>query len=177
MDKDLIIIGIGGHGKVVLDSILSNKNFPHKVKGFLDDGDTKEVFGLNKLGNIYEYTKYISNYKFHIAIGNNSLRKELALKIGTENLVSIFHKTSYISESSQIRKGSYIGAMSVINHGCDIGKNSIINTGTIIEHDTSVGECSHLSYRVLVGSNSHIEPESYIEMGEILPRGSIWRKK
>ena len=142
MDKDLIIIGIGGHGKVVLDSILSNKNFPYKVRGFLDDGDIKEVFGLNKLGSIDEYTKYISNHKFHIAIGKNALRREIALKIGLENLVSIFHKIAYVSESSQIDDGSYVGAMSVIDHGCNIGENSIINTGTKIEHDTSIGEYS-----------------------------------
>ena len=36
--EEVVLIGAGGHGKVVLDAILSNPQVNIKVIGFLDDG-------------------------------------------------------------------------------------------------------------------------------------------
>lgn len=69
---ETILVGAGGHGKVVLDAILSNLNTNIKIIGFLDDGEIKEIAGIKKLGNIKDYIKY-KDKKFHIAIGNLSL--------------------------------------------------------------------------------------------------------
>lgn len=171
MKEEVILIGIGGHGRVVLDAILSNSETNIKIIGFLDDGDTKEVYGLKKLGNICDWKKY-RNKKFHIAVGNNNFRKELSEKVGRDKLVTIIHKTAYISQSVQIGVGSYIGAMVVINSESIIGKSCIINTGSIIEHNCEIGDYSHLSYRVLVGSESKISTESMLDMGKILERKS-----
>lgn len=169
--KEIILIGIGGHGKVVLDAILSNPDINLKVIGFLDDGNTKEIIGIKKLGKVCDWRNY-KDKKFHIAIGNNKLRKKIAKDLGEENLISIIHKTSYISSMSKIGNGSYIGAMTVINPECEIGKGCIINTGTIIEHNTTIGDYSHLSYRVLIGSKSNISFETMIDMGKIIERNS-----
>lgn len=168
---ETILIGMGGHGKVVLDAVLSNPNSDIKIIGFLDDGDIKEVYGIKKLGNIKDFINY-KDKKFHIAIGNNKFREKIAKELGEEKLISIIHKTAYISSMSEIKNGTYIGAMAVINSECKIGKCCIINTGTIIEHNSFIGDYSHLSYRVLVGSESNISSGTMIEMGEILERNS-----
>lgn len=168
---EVILIGAGGHGKVVLDAVLSNLKTNIKIIGFLDDGEIEEITGIRKLGNIKDYIKY-KERKFHIAIGNNRVREKLSKEIGEDNLVTIIHKTAYISSMSSIGKGSYIGAMSVINPQCKIGKGCIINTGTIVEHDCYIGDYSHLSYRVLVGSESKISSRVMIDMGKILERNS-----
>ena len=168
---ETILIGAGGHGKVVLDAVLSNLNTNIKIIGFLDDGEIKEIVGIKKLGNIKDYIKY-KDKKFHIAIGNNVFRERLSKEIGENNLVTIIHKTAYVSSMSNVGNGSYIGAMSVINPQCKIGKGCIVNTGTIVEHDCYIGDYSHLSYRVLVGSESKISSSTMINMGNILERNS-----
>ena len=168
---ETILIGMGGHGKVVLDAVLSNPNSNIKIIGFLDDGDIEEVYGIKKLGNIKDFINY-KGKKFHIAIGNNKFREEIAKELGEEKLISIVHKTAYISSMSKIEDGTYIGAMVVVNPECKIGKCCIINTGTIVEHNSFVGDYSHLSYRVLIGSESNISSGTMIEMGEILERNS-----
>ena len=168
---ETILIGAGGHGKVVLDAVLSDPNTNIKIIGFFDDGEIEEIAGIKKLGNIKDYIRY-KDKKFHIAIGNNIFRERLSKEIGENNLVSIAHKTSYISSMSNIGNGSYIGAMAVINPKCEIGKGCIINTGTIVEHDCYIGDYTHLSYRVLVGSESKISLGTTIEMGKILKRNS-----
>lgn len=168
---ETILVGAGGHGKVVLDAILSNLNTNIKIIGFLDDGEIKEIAGIKKLGNIKDYIKY-KDKKFHIAIGNNVFRERLSKEIGENNLVTIIHKTAYVSSMSNVGNGSYIGAMTVINPQCKIGKACIVNTGTIVEHDCYIGDYSHLSYRVLVGSESKISSSAMIDMGKILERNS-----
>ena len=168
---ETILIGAGGHGKVVLDAILSNLNTNIKIIGFLDDGEIKEIAGIKKLGNIKDHVKY-KDKKFHIAIGNNVFRERLSKEIGENNLVTIIHKTACVSSMSNVGNGSYIGAMSVINPQCKIGKGCIVNTGTIVEHDCYIGDYSHLSYRVLVGSESKISSKTMIDMGKILERNS-----
>jgi len=169
--KEIILIGAGGHGRVVLDTILSNPKANIKVIGFLDDGDIEEIAGIKKIGNISEWKKY-KDKKFHIAIGNNSFREKLAKEIGEERLITIVHKTAYVSNMSEIRKGSYIGAMVIVNPKSKIGKCSIINTGSIVEHDCEIGDYAHLSYRILVGSESKISAMTMIDMGRILERKS-----
>lgn len=168
---ETILVGAGGHGKVVLDAVLSNMNTNIKIIGFLDDGEIKEIAGIKKLGNIRDYIKY-KDKKFHIAIGNNVLREKLSKEIGENNLVTIIHITAYVSSMSNVGNGSYIGAMTVINPQCKIGKGCIVNTGTIVEHDCYIGDYSHLSYRVLVGSESKISSSAMIDMGKILERNS-----
>lgn len=169
--EEVILIGAGGHGKVVLDAILSNPERKIKVIGFLDDGNIEEIAGLKKIGNISEWKKY-KDKKFHIAIGNNSFREGLAKEIGEERLITVVHKSAYISSMSKVGKGSYIGAMVVINPGSKIGKCSIINTGSIVEHDCEIGDYTHLSYRVLVGSESNVSARTMIDMGRVLERKS-----
>ncbi len=163
---EVILIGTGGHGKVVLDTVLSNPNTDIKIIGFLDDGDISEIHGIKKLGNIKDFVNF-KDKKFHIAIGNNKFREKIAKELGEENLISIIHKTAYVSSMSKIGNGTYIGAMSVINPECEIGKGCIINTGTIVEHNSFVGDYSHLSYRVLVGSESKVSSGIMIDMFHI----------
>ena len=80
---ETILIGMGGHGKVVLDAVLSNPNSDIKIIGFLDDGDIKEVYGIKKLGNIKDFINY-KDKKFHIAIGNNKFREKIAKELGED---------------------------------------------------------------------------------------------
>ncbi|WP_410208619.1 hypothetical protein [Fusobacterium sp.] len=170
MNKErLIIIGAGGHARVVIDTVLSSMAEKYEILGFLDDGNIEEIYGIKKIGNISDIIKFKETF-FHIALGNNSIREELVTKIGEEKFAMIIHKTAYVSSKASLGYGTYIGAMCVINANVEIGKGCIINTGTIIEHDSIIGDFVHLSYRVLVGSNCHISSMQQIEMGEILQR-------
>lgn len=166
-NEKVIIIGAGGHSKVVIDALLSSKKY--EIIGFLDDGNTSEVLGIKKIGSISEINKF-ENTKFHIAIGNNEIRRKISEIIPKEKLLTIIHRTAYIAKDTFIKEGCYVGANVVINPGAKIGKCSIINTGSIVEHDCILEEFTHLSYRVLVGSGSKVRKNVYVEMGIIIKR-------
>ena len=170
MMEKIIIIGAGGHGRVVIDAALSNPDL--EVIGFLDDGDIEDVLGVSRIGKISDMEKF-KEFKFHIAIGNNILRKELSEKIKVENLITIVHPTAYISRDVEMGKGCFIGANVVLNSKSRLENSVIVNTGSIIEHDSILENYSHLSYGVLLGSKVTIKEDVYIEMGEIIKRGLI----
>lgn len=167
MEK-VILIGAGGHARVVLDAALYDENM--EIIGFLDDGDIEEILGIKKLGNIPEIKRF-KNCKFHIAIGNNLLRKELTEKVGFENLITIVHPTAVISRDVQMGKGCYIGANVVINSAAIVEDIVIVNTRSVVEHDCILKEASHLSYGVLLGSAVSVDKGIYIEMGSVVGRG------
>ena len=84
---EVILIGAGGHGKVVLDAVLSNPNTDIKIMGFLDDGDIKEIHRIKKLGHIKDFVNF-KDKKFHIALGNNKFRDDMIPIKGTHILLT-----------------------------------------------------------------------------------------
>lgn len=79
MNKKVIVIGASGHGKVVADIVIKNRDM---LVGFLDDGIEKdtEILGYKVLGKIDDASQY-SDCEFIIGIGSNAIRKKLLLNI------------------------------------------------------------------------------------------------
>lgn len=86
---DVVIIGSGGHAKVIADIILKRKEILKEninIVGFLDDNfqnlKYKEIFNTPVLGNTDLIEKFKNkNYKYIIAIGNATVRKKYLTNI------------------------------------------------------------------------------------------------
>ena len=119
--KELIIIGIGGHGKVIADIAYSNG---YKVVLFLDD--IKKSFDNHQVvGTIKDIDKFNSdNYEFIVAIGKNKIRKIIQKELITKgfNITTLIHPSVVISPSVKIGKGTVVMANCVINAGTLIGE-------------------------------------------------------
>ena len=144
MPKDIIIIGAGGHAKVIADIIYESGD---NLIGFLDDNlanKGKEIYlGKKVIGTTKDIEIYNKNY-FIIGIGNNSIRK----KINNENNLKLYtaiHPSAIIAEDVKIGTGSVIMAGVVINPGTVIGKNCIINTCSSLDHDNLLEDYVHIS--------------------------------
>ena len=157
--SDLIIIGGGGHAKVVADIATLNG---YKILGFLDDNpDVTKLLDFDRLGRIDDAHLFSDNAEFILAIGNNSIRKELAEKSGL-NFATLIHPTAVIGSQVQIGKGSVVMPSAVINSSAKIGEHCIINSASIIEHDSIIGAFTHISPNatlcgtVKIGDTCHI---------------------
>ena len=161
MSKEVVIIGAGGHGRVVADII---KQSGDKVLGFLDDADIKN---LPMLGKVKDCEKY-SNKEFIIAIGNNSIRRSIAEKYPGLNYYSAIHPSAVIGSDVTIGKGTCVMPYAVVNNGATVENQCIINTGAIVEHDCYVNSFSHVSPgatlcgTVCVGKNTQIGAGSVV---------------
>lgn len=148
MKSKIIVIGSGGHAKVVRD-ILSSRNEFETVSCTLEDINNKEITGLynrdenSKLADLFQ--QGIKNVI--VGIGDNKLRKKIAdyLKKTGFNLVNAVSDFTYISHSVKIGNGVVIMPGAVINADAVIEDNVIINTGATVDHDCIIGEGSHIA--------------------------------
>ena len=161
-----MIIGAGGHGKVVGELALLND---YKVIDFFDD-KFKEInnFPFNIIGPIKAIAEYIDNYTdFFVAVGNNRTRYAImsSLKQKKINFAKLAHPSSTISKFAVLEAGTCIMANAVINAGSIIQEGVIINTSASIDHDCYIEEFAHISPNCSIPGNVKIGKFSHLGTG------------
>ena len=160
MNKQVILIGASGHGKVIFDIVSAQGD---TVVGFLDDNATGSCCGVPILGPVCDALKF-PDAEFIIAIGANPIRKRIASSLNV-NWHTAIHPSAIISPSAVIGPGTVVMANAVVQAEASIGTHCIINTASIVEHENQIGNYVHLSPRVALGGNVHIGVESHIGIG------------
>jgi acetyltransferase EpsM len=173
--KKLVIWGVGGHGKVVLD--IARAHFDSIDVVFIDDDSQKligEFQGCRVAGSRTELANLrTSGYAhFVVAIGCNATRAgcfRAACRMGIEPL-TLVHPTAAVSRSSSIGSGTVVMPNAVINPDSVIGANCIINSGAIVEHDCCIANHVHLSPGVALGGGVRVGAYSHIGLNaSVLP--------
>lgn len=176
--KKLIVVGAGGHAKVLIDAILSNHDY--EVIGATDINNElwgKEIYkGIRILGDDSILDEHSPN-ECEVVIGvgislSLNYRKELYEKIKNKlfKIPAIKHKFTYIGKQVEIMEGVQILSGAVINSGSQIRENTIVNTGVIIEHDCRIGAHTLIGPGAILGGNVEIGNGCFIGMGaKILP--------
>ena len=146
--KDLIIIGAGGHGRVIAD--IAQKIGLYENIAFLDDGNMKESMGLPIYGKVSDMEKYISTADIFVAIGNNQIREALTEKLISleANVPTLIHPSAIIGACVEIGVGTAIMAGTVINPCSKIGKGVILNTCSSVDHDCIIQDYCHIAVGV-----------------------------
>ncbi|PFM61163.1 acetyltransferase [Bacillus cereus] len=162
----ILIIGRGGHSKVVKDIILSNEGY--EIVGYLDDLYT----GINIIDNLYfgaiedaqEIIKKFNDINLVIAIGNNKMRELIFRRLNQPIGIyaTLIHKTAIISPQARVGNGTVIMPNVVVNADTIIGNHAIINTGSIIEHDNIIGDFVHISPHATLTGSITIEEGAHI---------------
>ncbi|WP_179107277.1 acetyltransferase [Sediminibacillus massiliensis] len=170
---NMILIGNGGHSKVVKDILHA---MDHSLIAILDDKFELEFI---KDGMIYGplssiYRLHAPDVKVLITIGNNFIRKKLSdsLNLPKEQYGTIVHPTALVSATVRLGSGTVVMPHAVINADAKIGEHCIINTGSIIEHECHIGSYVHVSPNatltgnVRVGTGSHIGASATVIPGK-----------
>lgn len=167
MSEKVIIIGSGGHGKVIADLVFAVGDH---LLGFLDDDPNKTSYaGVPILGPISLAPEY-PEASFVIAIGDNYARERIAREFHL-NWYTAIHPTAVISPSAKIGVGSMVLANAVINADSVVGSHSIINTAAVVEHENSIGDFVHISTRAALGGCVQVNKLSQIGIGASVKNG------
>lgn len=170
MHDSLVIVGGGGHAKVIADAVLKRGHF--KLYGFLDDNipvGTELFESFKCLGTIGQFAEIESSH-FIVALGNNELRRKLTAKIAAvKKPAIIIHPSTIIAMNARLGAGTVVLAGAIINAGVTILENVIVNSGVVVDHDSTIEENVHLSIGTLVGSNSTVKSEKTTALGEVIP--------
>ena len=166
----LIIIGAGGHGRVVVDAALAADM---DVFAFVDSDPTvKEIKGIPIYDSL-EMAIADNDYEtphFIVAIGDNEVRaKEYshAMAAGLKP-ASVIHPSSVVSDTAYIAPGSFIAAQAVVNTDASVGENAIVNTAAIIEHDCVIGAHAFISPAAVLCGRSRIGAHSFVSANATL---------
>ena len=158
----LIIIGAGGHAKVITDIALKNG---YTEISFIDDNATGECMGLPIIGTSADIEALNnSETSFVIGIGNNKVRKKIAESYNV-NWATLIHPSAQISVNTSIGKGTVVMANAVINACAKVGEHCIINTGAVVEHDNVIEDYVHISPVGALGGTVHIGECTHIGIG------------
>ncbi len=161
MNKQIVIIGASGHGKVLAD--IAKKNGYTDIL-FLDDNiSIKECNGYPVVGTSRDVNQYRDS-DFIVAIGNSQVRQRIqnSLEEAEMCIVTLIHPNAVIGENVSVGKGSVVMAGAVINPCVIIGQGCIINTCASVDHDSEIGSYSqisvgsHIAGTVIIGERTWI---------------------
>ncbi|AOM13964.1 MULTISPECIES: acetyltransferase [Bacillus cereus group] len=146
MKKKLLIIGAGGHGRVIADIALRMNKWEHIA--FLDDNEAvKTSMGIEIIDKLASASKYIQDYDIFVGIGNNVMREKLQgqLEACEASIPVLVHPNAIVGKQVQLGAGTVVMAGVVINCCTNIGKGCIINTASTVDHDNAIGDYVHIS--------------------------------
>lgn len=161
MNKKVIVIGAGGHGKVVTDIVKLNGD---EVIGYLDNTKTGTVNGIEVLGTNEDIGKYDCYY--FAAIGDNVIRQKIMER--DVKWYTAIHPSAVVAQDVEISQGVVVMANAVINSGSTIGKGVIINTAATVDHDNIIEDFVHLSPGVHLAGTVTVKERTWIGIGAIV---------
>ena len=166
MNKNIAIIGAGGHGKVVGEIALLNQ---YKVINFFDDKENEiKKFPFTISGSLDDLKNHLKDYDaYFVAIGENRIRSNIIewLKKKKLNIVSLVHPRTIISQFSSLGIGTCVMANAVINAGSIIKEGVIINTSASVDHDCLIEDFAHVSPNCSISGSVRIGKFTHLGTG------------
>lgn len=166
--KRLLIVGAGGHGQVVKETVDALGKF-ERIE-FLDDVNPKAI------GKLEEMEKFRDHFDcIFPAVGNNELRRKImenAKKLNYEVPVLV-HPTAYVSPSAKLGEGTIVEAMAVIHTKAVVKEGCIIAIGTLIDHEAEIEKYTYISYGTTVKANAKVGQLLTIPSGIIVTKEEL----
>lgn len=176
----LLVVGAGGHAKVVLDAAMAGGL---EIAGVLGrEGGARELLGIPVIHDIAA----IDADAFIVGIGDNAARAAEFARLSDLGMtpVSVIHPSAVIAPSATIGAGTFVAAGAVVNPEAIIGEDAIINTGCTVDHDCVVGDhaligptaslcgAARVGAGALVGAGTSIVPGVSVGEWSVIGAGS-----
>ena len=171
MSIPIIILGSGGHAKVLID-VLRIRDI--KVVGITSielQDINKKLNGINVIGNDEAIFRY-SPESVHLVngigyTGKTEKRRELFdfFKGKGYSFAGVIHPSAVVSLDVQMDEGVQVMAGAVIQTGSKIKKNTIINTKVSVDHDCVIGSHVHLAPGVTISGGVQVADDVHIGAG------------
>lgn len=188
--EDIILVGFGGHGKSVADSIEREKCF--RIVGYTDSKE--QISEYSYLGTDQEllryYEKGIKNAVVCVGyLGKGYIREKIYenLKEIGYTLPVIKDPSAVVSSSASIGEGTFIGKGAIVNAQTHIGRMAIINSMALVEHECVLEDFSHIAVAAVlcgqvsvgraafVGANATVIQGMKIKPHQVVPAGTVIR--
>ncbi len=175
MSLPVIVIGGGGHAKVLVSTLLLQhrrvlgyvdlKPFLPSLLGIAHIGDDDVIFHhrpdqvrlVNGVGSIDSTT-------LHRTVYEKFRERQYTFE-------TVVHPSAILAPDLQIAEGVQVMAGGVVQPGSRLGANVIINTGARVDHDCSIDAHAHIAPGVTLSGNVHIGKGAHIGTGATIIQG------
>ena len=177
MSLPVIMLGAGGHAKVLIDALLESSAV---IAGVLDpDPDLAGacVLGVPVLGNDSIAVEFPPSEVQLVnglgSVGTPARRRQLYDKFKAlgYGFATVVHPSAIVASDVVLGEGAQVMAGSIIQPGSSIGCNCIINTRASIDHDCIVGDHAHIAPGVTLSGGVSVGEATHIGTGAIVIQG------
>lgn len=184
MDKPFILIGYGGHGRVVADLLgrlgCRLLGYVAPEKSLVTTGSAPNYLGTDAALDAYPADEVLLANAVG-SIGSAELRRNLFLALAGRGFMfpALVHPAAILAGDVSVGAGSQVMAGAVVQTGTTIGENAIVNTAASIDHDCHIGNHCHLapgcvlSGGVTVGEGAHIGAGAVVIQSLSIGAGAI----
>lgn len=173
--RNLILIGGGGHCKSVIDVA---ESAGYNIIGILDIPENigKSVLDYKVIGTDDDILQFADKAEFIISVGfikSPAIRMRIFDKVKEAGgkLATIIASTAHVSRYASLGEGTVVMHQTVVNAGARIGENCIINTFCNIEHDAVIGDQCHISTGAMVNGDCKVGKLCFIGSQSVLANG------
>lgn len=176
MTRPIYLLGGGGHGKVLIDTLSRLNLVPIGiVDNHLETG--WNILGIKVVGgDDYLETMNPDDIALVNGIGANpkiSLRRSLfqSFRAGGYQFERVIHPSVIRGGDLELGEGCQILAGAVLQSGVQVGLNAVVNTGARIDHDCRIGAHCFIGPGAILCGEVTLGDSVFIGAGAILLPG------
>lgn len=172
--RPFIVIGGGGHAKVVINTL---RRSGHQILGVCDIDKSKvdgSVLGVPVLGDDGSLARYaIDEVQVAMGIGatgRSPIRQSVFERFHAAGyeFAPICDRTAVIGDRVTVMGGAQILTGAVIQPETRIGANAIINTQASVDHDCLIGDHTHIAPGATICGGVRVGDGSYVGAGAVV---------
>jgi sugar O-acyltransferase (sialic acid O-acetyltransferase NeuD family) len=148
---EIVVIGGGGHAKVVISILRKLKQ--NSILGYTDIEDRGAVLGVPYLGSDDKFAERAGGVEKIYGVlgvgqvGLGKARSELWTRLHSvfSSFPRIISPDAIVNEQVSVGEGAVVMDGAVINAGAIIGRGVIVNTNSTVEHDVKIEDWVHIA--------------------------------
>lgn len=177
MSVPVIVLGAGGHAKVLIEALLNNGAV---IAGIVDPNPVllgTEILGVQVIGGDEVVAGYPPTDVLLVngvgSIGRPEVRTLVFERFISQGyrFATVVHSSAVVASDVMLGEGAQVMAGVVIQPGTRIGCNAIINTRASVDHDCRVEDHSHLAPGVTLSGNVAVGAWTHVGTGATVIQG------
>jgi len=169
VSKPVLILGAGGHAKVLLEILIS---LNREIIAIVDPQSKNSLQSLVNCKHYFNDDDVLSFDPKNISLVNgvgslpdNNLRHKLYKKFSSlgYQFITLISPNAVVSSSAILDDGVQVMAGVIVQAGAHLKSNTIINTGAIIEHDCYIGISNHIAPGVTL--SGEVKTGNFVHIG------------
>ncbi len=169
MNCPVIILGAGGHSRVLIEALHLLRVVVLGSTDLNPEKNGRSILGVTVIGDDDVIAKHSPAEIFLVnglgSVRVNHHRGDIFERFKNDGyqFSTVIHPSAVIASNVVWSEGVQIMAGAVLQAGCRIGANTIINTCAVVEHDCQIGNHTHVASGAVISGGVHIG--EYVHIG------------